>query len=92
MHSLKAICVEDVPADQASNALAALEGTRADGASVVIPFVVDGRREGLDIGVWLSVVEVGQGVELDVALRASSRRIRYPWRSNTSSCTDPAKR
>ena len=92
MHYLKAICVEDVPADQASNALAALEGTCANGADVITPFVMDGRCKGLDIGVWLSVTEVGQGVELDVALRASSRRIRYPWRSNTSPCTDPAKR
>ena len=92
MHPFKALCVEDVPAYKASNAFATFEGTCANGANVIIPFVMDGRREGLDIGVWLSVVEVGQGVELDVALRASSSRIRYPWRSNTSSCTDPAKR
>ena len=88
MHSVKAICVEDVPADQASNALAALEGTRANRANVITPFVMDGRREGLDIRVWLALTEVGQGVELDVTY--SSRRIRYPWRSNASHCTDPA--
>ena len=73
--------MENVPAYKASNAFATFEGTCADGANVIIPFVMDGRREGLDVGVWLSVVEVGQGVELDVTLRSSHSRIRNPRRS-----------
>ena len=71
VHSLKAIRVEDVPANQTGYALATLEWTRADRAHVVASFIVDGRREVLVIGVWPSITEIGQGVELNVALGSS---------------------
>ena len=71
VHALKAIRVEDVPANQTSYALATFEWTRADRAHVVASFIVDGRREVLVVGVWPSITEIGQSVELNVALRSS---------------------
>ena len=67
MHPLEAICVEDVPADQASDSLSTFKRACAYRAHVVVTLVVDRGSEVQVVCIWLSVAEVRQCVQLDVA-------------------------
>ena len=71
--------MEDVPADQTSNVLAALERTCANRAHVVADFVVHGSGEVEVVRVWAIVAQVGESIEFDIP----SVGIRNPWRCNT---------